>query len=129
MLATATSARRPAPTKAETYAGTDIDTRLGAALGYRIEAPDGDAGILVGVPFGGLPPQPLVLVVRDGDRMRFVSVRRVRAVLSAERRIRLWPNDAVVDGEPHPEIGPSPHGQTQGGKGTLASARPLQVIP
>jgi hypothetical protein len=92
MLAIAKTARRLAPNKAATGAGTGLERRLRAALGYRVEGPDGDAGVLAGVPFSGRPRRPLVLIVRDRDCMRFVSVRRVRAVLSAERRVLLWPD-------------------------------------
>jgi hypothetical protein len=92
MLATAKSPRRAAPAKAPTGATTGLHRRLRAALGYRVEGPDSDVGVLAGVPFSGRLPRPLVLVVRDGDCMRFVSVRRVRAVLSAERRVLLWPD-------------------------------------
>jgi hypothetical protein len=91
MLVIAKTARRLAPNEATTGAGAGLERRLRAALGYRVEGPDGDAGVLAGVPFSGRPPRPLVLVVRDGDCMRFVSVRSVRTVLSAERRVLLWP--------------------------------------
>jgi hypothetical protein len=52
---------------------------------------DGDAGILIGVPHSGQPPHPLVLVVRQGDRVRFVSLRRVADVSTEERRVFLEP--------------------------------------
>jgi hypothetical protein len=91
MVAIARSARL-ARAKATNGAGTGLDGRLRAVLGYRVEGPDADASVLAGVPFSGRPPRPLVLVLRDGDCMRFVSVRRVRAVLSAERRVLLWPD-------------------------------------
>jgi hypothetical protein len=64
-------------------------TELSEALGYCVEA-DGDVGVVVGVPLAG-QPRPLVLVVRDGDRVHFVSVRRVASVLADERRVLLRP--------------------------------------
>jgi hypothetical protein len=67
-----------------------IDGRLGRPLGYRVAA-DGVAGVLAGVPHAGQPPRPLVLVIRDDDCVRFVSLRRVAAVLSDERRVLLRP--------------------------------------
>jgi hypothetical protein len=92
MLAIEKSTRRPLASDATTTVDAGLDGRLRAALGYRVEGPDGDAGVIAGIPFSGRPPRPLVLVVRDGDCMRFVSLRRVRDVLSAERRILLWPD-------------------------------------
>ncbi|HEY7793673.1 MAG TPA: hypothetical protein VIA10_06690 [Gaiellaceae bacterium] len=74
-----------------------IERRLRHARGFRVDAPEGEVGFLVGVPLAGRPPRPLVLVVRDGDSMRFVSVRRVVDVSSDERRIRLGPD---ADGDP-----------------------------
>jgi hypothetical protein len=67
-----------------------VERRLRLALGYRVDA-DGDAGVLVGVPHVGQPPRPLVLIVRHGDCVRFVSLRRVAEVSSDERRVVLWP--------------------------------------
>jgi hypothetical protein len=64
------------------------ESRLAEAVGYRV---DGTAGVVVGVPMAGLPPRPLVLVVRDGDCVRFVSRRRVVAISSDERRVELLP--------------------------------------
>ena len=93
MLAMEKGTCRPVASDATTTADAGRDRRLRAALGYRVEGPDGDAGVLIGVPFSGRPPRLLVLVVRNGDCIRFVSLRRVRAVLSAERRILLWPDE------------------------------------
>ena len=78
-------------------APTLVERRLRHARGFRVDAPEGNVGFLVGVPLAGRPPRPLVLVVRDGDWMRFVSVRRVIDVSSDERRIRLGPD---ADGDP-----------------------------
>jgi hypothetical protein len=63
-------------------------TGLAQALGYRVEG-EADVGVVVGVPLAGQPPRPLALVVRNGDRVRFVSVRRVGEVSSDERRVML----------------------------------------
>jgi transcription elongation factor GreA len=70
-----------------------LDSRLRATLGYRVVAPDGDLGVVAGVPLVGQPPRSLVLVVRDGVCMRFVSVLRVAEVLTEHRRVLLWPHD------------------------------------
>jgi hypothetical protein len=80
------------PTRRTAYdadAGS-AESRLAEAVGYRVEA-DGAAGVVVGVPVVGHPPRPLVLVVRDGDCVRFVSLRRVGAISSDERRVVLLP--------------------------------------
>lgn len=69
-----------------------MEHRLAGSLGYRVEA-EGDAGIIFGVPLAGEPPRPLVLVVRNGDCVRFVSVRRVVEVLPDERRVVLRPEE------------------------------------
>ena len=66
------------------------ERRLAEAVGYRVEG-DSAAGVVVGVPVAGCPPRPLVLVVRDGDCVRFISLRRVRAISSDERRVVLLP--------------------------------------
>ena len=71
---------------------SQIAGQLRHALGYRVDTADGCVGALVGVPLSGEPLRPLVLIVRDGDCVRFVSVRRVAKVLSDERRILLRPN-------------------------------------
>jgi hypothetical protein len=67
-----------------------LESRLADARGYRVEA-DGDAGHVTGVALAGAPPRPVVLVVRDRDCVRFVSMRRVAAALSDERRVMLGP--------------------------------------
>jgi len=81
-----------------------VDAGLGQASGYRVEAAGEDLGIVHGVPHAGRPPRPLVLVVSDRKSVRFVSVRRVAAVLPRERRIVLHPERVVaapggVDGQ------------------------------
>ena len=63
----------------------------GSAVGYRVDAPEGSLGLVQGVPHAGQPPRPLVLVVSDGETVRFVTLRRVAAVLPDERRIVLEP--------------------------------------
>jgi hypothetical protein len=78
----------------EHEAGTVVDTRLRRAVGYRVDAPEGYLGIVQGVPQAGRPSRPLVLVVSDGETVRFVSLRRVATVLPFERRIVLRPQEA-----------------------------------
>jgi hypothetical protein len=78
---------RPSTTAADAAL---ISRRLGRALGYRVEI-DGETGVVVGVPLAGRPPRPLVLVVRLGDCVRFVSVRRVTEILSDKRQVLLRP--------------------------------------
>jgi hypothetical protein len=65
-------------------------TALAEALGYGVDG-GRETGVVVGVPLAGQPPCPLVLVVRDGDSVRFVSVRRVASVSGDERRVILSP--------------------------------------
>jgi hypothetical protein len=66
-----------------------LDDAVRAAVGYRVRDEDGDAGVVVGVPEAGIPRRPLVLVVREDDTMRFVSLRRVAAVLPTPRLLVL----------------------------------------
>ena len=68
-----------------------LDSRLGHAVGYRVDAPEGYLGLVQSVPHAGRPARPLVLVVSDGETVRFVTLRRVAAVLPDERRIVLGP--------------------------------------
>lgn len=68
-----------------------LEDRLGHAVGYRVDAPEGYLGLVQRVPHAGRPPRPLVLVVSDGETVRFVALRRVAAVLPHERRIVLGP--------------------------------------
>jgi hypothetical protein len=77
------------PPLVELEAGA-LENRLAGARGYRVEA-EGETGTIVGVPLAGQPPQPLVLVVRNGDCVRFVSVRRVLEVIPDERLVVLRP--------------------------------------
>jgi hypothetical protein len=75
----------------ETGRGSVLDAHLKHAVGYRVDAPEGHLGVVQGVPHAGRPPQPLVLVVSDGETVRFVSLRRIAAVLQHEHRIVLRP--------------------------------------
>jgi hypothetical protein len=67
------------------------EARLRRAVGYRVDGPEGYLGLVQGVPHAGQPPRPLVLVVSDGETVRFVTLRRVAAVLPHEGRIVLGP--------------------------------------
>jgi hypothetical protein len=90
---TSPTTRRPGRKRILAEPGArQIAGQLRRALGYRVETADGCVGALVGVPFSGEPPRPLVLIVRDGECVRFVSVRRVAEVLGDERRILLRPS-------------------------------------
>jgi len=60
-------------------------------VGYRVDGPEGYVGLVQGVPQAGRPLRPLVLVVSDGETVRFVSLRRVAAVMPFEHRIVLGP--------------------------------------
>jgi hypothetical protein len=64
---------------------------LNHAVGYRVDGPEGYLGRVQRVPLAGRPPQPLTLVVSDGQTARFISLGRIAAVLKRERRIVLWP--------------------------------------
>ena len=75
----------------ETGRGSVLDAHLKHAVGYRVDAPEGHLGLVQRVPHAGRPPQPLVLVVSDGATVRFVSLRRVAAVLPLEQSIVLRP--------------------------------------
>jgi hypothetical protein len=68
-----------------------VEALLGDAVGYRVDAPEGYLGLVQKIPHAGRPPRPLVLVVSDGETVRFVTLRRVAAVLPHERRIVLGP--------------------------------------
>jgi hypothetical protein len=89
MLATKETRAATRRTAFEADAGS-AESRLAEAVGYRVEG-DGADGVVVGVPVAGHPPRPLVLVVRDGYCVRFISVRRVVAISSDERRVVLLP--------------------------------------
>lgn len=75
----------------ETGRGSILHARLKHVVGYRVDAPEGDLGHVHGVPHAGQPPEPLVLIVSDGETVRFVSLRRIAAVVQAEHRIVLRP--------------------------------------
>jgi hypothetical protein len=80
----------------ETGRGSVLHAHLKHALGYRVDAPgEGNLGRVQGVPLAGQPPEPLVLIVSDGKTVRFVSLRRVAAVLQSEQHIVLGPRPAV----------------------------------
>lgn len=79
----------------ETGRGSVLHAHLKHAVGYRVDAPEGHLGLVHGVPHAGRPPQPLVLVVSDGATVRFVSLRRVAAVLPIDRKILLRPLASV----------------------------------
>ena len=84
----ATTETRASRTRRSSAKPQASSTGLSEALGYRVEA-EGEVGVVIGVPLAGQPPRPLVLVVRDGDCVRFVSVRRVASVLRDKRRVLL----------------------------------------
>jgi hypothetical protein len=73
-----------------------LEDRLRLAVGYRVDAPEGYLGLVQRVPHAGWPPRPLVLVVSDGETVRFVALRRVAAVLPHERRIVLGPRPVTA---------------------------------
>ena len=73
----------------ETGRGSVLHAHLKHAVGYRVAGPEGDLGRVQRVPHAGRPPLPLVLVVSDDKTVRFVSLRRVAAVLPLEHRIVL----------------------------------------
>jgi hypothetical protein len=73
-----------------------FDEALRAAVGYRIVAREGDAGVITGVPEAGRPPRPLLLVVRAGNTFCFVSRRRVERVLPRERRVVIGSGNGCV---------------------------------
>jgi len=84
----------------ETGRGSVLHAHLKHAVGYRVDGPEGHLGRVQGVPHAGRPPQPLILVVSDDKTVRFVSLRRVAAVLPLERRIVLrQPQTAAVSVE------------------------------
>jgi hypothetical protein len=80
--------------------GTAIDNLLRRAVGYRVDGPDGYLGKVHGVPQAGRPRKPLTLVVSDGATARFVSLRRVAAVVPSERLLVLR---RTVDEAPSPQ--------------------------
>jgi hypothetical protein len=87
--ATGMNAMRPtrADGRASAAGAQAIDDVLRDTVGYRVFGPGGELGVVTGVPDTGLPPRPLVLVVRAGDTFRFVSVQRVERVLPRLRKL------------------------------------------
>ena len=75
----------------ETGRGSVLHAHLNHAVGYRVDGPEGYLGRVQRVPLAGRPPQPLTLVVSDGQTARFISLGRIAAVLKRERRIVLRP--------------------------------------
>jgi hypothetical protein len=69
---------------------------LGHVVGYRVDAPEGSLGFVQRVPHAGLPPRPLTLVVSDGETVRFVSLRRIAAVVQRDHRIVLRPRPVAL---------------------------------
>jgi hypothetical protein len=94
-----------------------LDGRLTTAVGYRVAAPEGDVGVVAGVPLVGHPPRPLVLVVRNLNTIRFVSLRRVAAVVPDSQRVLLRAQDGRSRSG---EMEPSPHSVWDRGAGTIA---------
>jgi hypothetical protein len=83
-----------------------LEDRLRLAVGYRVDAPEGYLGLVQRVPHAGWPSRPLVLVVSDGETVRFVALRRVAAVLPDERRIVLGPQPIAAAS--HEDVAPLP---------------------
>jgi hypothetical protein len=73
---------------------TDDDAR--EWVGYRVDAPEGHLGVVQEVRFAGVPPRPLVLLVRALDRLYLLPARRVARVLPDERRVLLWPDPGLM---------------------------------
>jgi hypothetical protein len=68
------------------------DERVRASVGYRVDAPEGHLGVVEEVRLAGIPPRPLVLVVRALNRRYLLPARRIARVLPDERRLLLWPD-------------------------------------
>ena len=69
---------------------------LSGTVGFRVDGPDGSHGVVHGIPRGGRPMRPLVLIVSDGTTVRFISLREIAAVSRVERRIVLHPQEATA---------------------------------
>jgi hypothetical protein len=80
----------------KTSTASAVSEYLPGAVGYRVDEPEGCLGFVRGIPHGGRPPRALVLVVSDRITVRFISVRRIAAVLPLERRIVLHPKEAAA---------------------------------
>lgn len=80
----------------KTSAGSGVSGYLSGAAGYRVDGPEGCLGFVHGIPHVSRPPRPLVLVVSDRKTVRFISVRRIAAILPLERRIVLHPQEATA---------------------------------
>jgi hypothetical protein len=65
-------------------------------VGYRVDAPEGHLGVVQEVRFAGVPPRPLVLLVRALDRLYLLPARRIARVLPAQRRVLLWPDSGLT---------------------------------
>ena len=107
-----------------------FDRRLRLVTGYRVDGPEGYVGVVESVPLAGNPKRPLVLVVRGGETIRFVSLTRVATVLPGARRVSLWPRSRprkleVPTGLNRAEMGPVP----DSGERPLGQGSPRGSIP
>jgi hypothetical protein len=84
---------------AETRRGAErwTDDELRASVGYRVDAPEGHLGVVEAIRWSGIPPRPLVLVVRALDRLYLLPPRRVAEIDPPERRLLLWPDPLEMD--------------------------------
>jgi hypothetical protein len=80
----------------KTIPASALSAHLCGAVGFRVDGPDGCLGVVHGIPRGGRPLRPLVLVVSDGVTVRFISIRQIAAVSPIERRIVLHPQEATA---------------------------------
>jgi hypothetical protein len=69
---------------------------LRGAVGFHVDGPDGCLGVVHGIPRGGRPLRPLVLLVSDRITVRFIPLRQIAAVSRLERRILLHPPEAAA---------------------------------
>jgi hypothetical protein len=77
--------------EAESRTGGLTDEQVRASVGYRVDAPEGHLGVVEEVRLAGVPPRPLVLVVRALNRRYLLPAQRIARVLADERRVLLWP--------------------------------------
>ena len=75
------------------------DGALRGVVGYRVSGGGRDLGVIVALRASGVPPRPLVLVVRHRDTMRLLSPARIVAVDPLGQRVLV-----------EPEMGPQPDG-------------------